>query len=184
MKNLENYKAINEFISSWLKVGTVIMAAFFSITEYLEHKESEQVKLTLKYVERYNSNKMLDMRTQLSLKLDEENKALISTLSDSSLSADELNKKYSQLILQIIEKHKLAVNLKTLIGFHEEVVLCVDSTLCNEQVAKDFFTIDAQELFRGFYPYICEERRKWKNNRIGQRIEAFYNKSDGNACSA
>jgi len=182
MKKLEKYKAISEFINSWLKIVAVFAAGLFTVNEYFDHKEGEQVKLTLSYVERYSSNKMLDIRNALSMKLDEENDALVSTLSDSSLDANELQKKYDKLILEIVKKHHLAIQLKTLIDFHEEVVLCVNSALCNEQVARDFFSADAQELFRGFYPFVCDERRKWKNDKIGQRVETFYIKTNSNVC--
>ena len=182
MDKLEKYKTISEFLNSWLKVFAVIAAGLITVSEYYEHKEGEQVKLTLDYVDRYNSGKLFDMKNDLDMTLDEENQTLVSTLSQKGLSEAEMEKAYRAVILQIVEKHHLSLQLKTLLGFHEQVVLCVNTALCNEQVARDFFTTDAKELFNGFYPFICEERRKWKNDKVGQRVERFYIKASGNVC--
>ena len=183
MDKLEKYKIISDFINSWFKVFAVIAAGVITVSEYYQHKEGEQVKLTLSYVERFNSSKLLDMRNLIDMKLDEENETIISTLSKKDLSEVEMEKAYGQLIVDIVEKHRMSLQLKTLLAFHEEVVLCVNTALCNEQVARDFFTTDAKELFKGFYPFICDERRKWKNDKIGQRVEHFYVRAAGSVCS-
>ena len=183
MSKLEHYKTISDFINSWLKVFAVVAAGVITVNEYYQHKEAEQVKLTLGYVERFSSGKLLDMRNQIDGKLDEENEALVATLSNNKLNEEQLEKEYRQLILNVVKKHHLSLQLKTLLAFHEEVVLCVNTSLCNEQVARDFFTTDAKELFNGFYPYICEERRKWKNEKIGQRVEQFYVRTGASVCS-
>jgi len=180
---LEKYKTLSDFINGWLTIVAIFAAGLFSLNEYLEHKTGEQVQRSLNYVERYNGDKLLDMRNTLSTKLDEENKSLVETLSNPELSQNELQAAYDKLILEIIKKHKLAIQIKTLLGFHEELVLCVESQLCDEQVARDFFTTDAKALFRGFYPYICDQRRKWKNEKIGLRVEIFFNKNAEKICT-
>jgi len=182
MRALEKYKTISEFINSWLTILAVIAAGLFSINEYLEHKEDERIKRSLHYVERYSADKFIDIRNNVYAKLDEENKALVKALSDSSLSSEELQEKYNKLILDIVDKHSLSVNIKTLFNFHEEVVLCVQTELCDEQVVRNFFNVEALELFRGFSPYVCNERKKWRNENITLRVETFYNKTQGDIC--
>lgn len=174
MIRLSNSKSITDFLTSWLTVVTLVSAAIFGILEYVDHKQGVRVQRSLDYVERYNKDLYLDLRNRLADVLEQESQTLISTLVDDSLSDKQIQRKYYEFINKMIANHKLSPDLRRLLGFHEEVVLCVNAGLCDAAVVRSFFSVDAQELFKGFYPYVCNQRDKWKNPTISAQIEKFY----------
>lgn len=174
MKRQVDSKSITDFFTSWLTVITLVSAAVFGVLEYVDHKHDVRVQRSLDYVERYNQDLYLTLRNRLNDVLEKESQTLISTLVDDSLSPQQIQRKYSDFINEMIAKHELKSDLRRLLGFHEEVVLCVNAGLCDADVVRSFFSVDAQELFRGFYPYVCDQRDKWKNPTISAQIENFY----------
>lgn len=176
-------KSITDFLTSWLTVITLMSAAVFGILEYIDHKQGVRVQRSLDYVERYNKELYLKLRNRLADVLEQEGKILVSTLVDNTLSSEQVERRYFDFINDMIARHKLKPDLRRLLGFHEEVVLCVKAGLCDAAVARSFFTVDAQELFRGFYPYVCDQREKWKNPTIAAQTENFYIGEDVATCS-
>jgi hypothetical protein len=174
MLKLANSKSVTDFLTSWLTVIALVSAAIFGILEYVDHKQDVRVQRSLDYVERYNKDLYLKLRDRLADVLDQESKTLIATLVDDSLSKEQIQRKYFDFINEMIAKHKLTSDLRRLLGFHEEVVLCVNAGICDAAVVRSFFSVDAQELFRGFYPYICDQRDKWKNPTIAAQTEKFF----------
>ena len=178
----ENSKSITDFLTSWLTLITLVSAAIFGVLEYFDHKQGVRVQRSLDYVERYNQDLYLKLRNRLADVLELEDKALIETLVDDSLSAEQVQHKYADFINNMIVKHKLKPDLRRLLGFHEEVVLCTNAGLCDAAVVRSFFTVDAQELFKGFYPYVCDQREKWNNPTIAAELENFYIGTNNETC--
>jgi len=175
-------KSITDFLTSWLTVITLVSAAIFGILEYIDHKQGVRVQRSLDYVERYNTDLYLKLRNRLADVLEQESKTLIATLVDNSLTAEQIQRKYYEFINEMILRHKLKPDLRRLLGFHEEVVLCTNAELCDAAVVRSFFTVDAQELFKGFYPYVCDQREKWNNTTIAAEVEAFYIDKNNETC--
>ena len=182
MSMQENSKSITDFLTSWLTLITLVSAAIFGVLEYVDHKQGVRVQRSLEYVERYNQDLYLNLRNRLADVLELEDKALIETLVDDSLSAEQVQRKYSDFINKMIVKHKLKSDLRRLLGFHEEVVLCANAGLCDAAVVRSFFTVGAQELFKGFYPYVCDQREKWNNPTIAAELENFYIGTNNETC--
>lgn len=161
----------------------MVSAAIFGVLEYIDHKQGVRVQRSLDYVERYNNDLYLQLRNRLAEVLEQESKILVKTLVDDSLTDEQIQRKYFNFINEMIDKHKLKPDLRRLLGFHEEVVLCVKAELCDADVVRSFFTVDAQELFRGFYPYVCDQRAKWNNPTIVAETENFYIGADVETCA-
>ncbi|NOQ89884.1 MAG: hypothetical protein GQ549_02950, partial [Gammaproteobacteria bacterium] len=86
MSMQENSKSITDFLTSWLTLITLVSAAIFGVLEYVDHKQGVRVQRSLEYVERYNQDLYLNLRNRLADVLELEDKALIETLVDDSLS--------------------------------------------------------------------------------------------------
>lgn len=176
-------KSITDFLTRWLTVVTLVSAAVFGVLEYVDHKNDVRIQRSLDYVERYNQDLYLSLRNRLNDVLEQESGRLIATLVDDSLSAEEIQRRYFEFINEMIVTHNLKSDLRRLLGFHEEVVLCVNAGLCDADVVRSFFSVDAQELFRGFYPYVCAQRDQWKNPTIASQVENFYIGDDADTCA-
>lgn len=183
MSAIQKYSSIGDFVNKWLAIISVITAAVFGLIEYLEHKEKVRVERSLSYVERFNSSSYTEFRNSLSDVVEQESAKIISTLSDSSLSAEEVSQRYNKLIIDMIRDNKLEAKLRQLFDFHEEVVLCATSALCDEFVIRSFFATNAKQLFKAFYPYVCDQRTKWNNDEILQNLESFYLSGNAQICN-
>lgn len=182
MKGLEKYSSIGDFLNNWLKIITILCAGIFGLLEYIEHKEDLKVERSLNYVERFNSSALTESRNTLSQIVDRESEKIIKTLSDNKLSAEEVQNKYNDLIVKMVSEHKMESQLRQQFDFHEEVVLCVTAGICDEFVVRSFFSTNAKQLFKAFYPYVCDQRKKWNNKSISENVEFFYISKNSQIC--
>lgn len=184
MNILEKSKAVRDALNSWLTVIAVISAGIFGVVEYVDHKAGVRVERSLGYVERYNGNVYLDSRARLDEVLEEEREALTALLTGEALPSETIPRMYDDYVITMVDKHGIRPVLNRLFGFHEEVVLCANAGLCDASVLQQFFSIEAQELFKGFYPYVCEQRNKWHNPALFVRMEHFYLGNKRDVCAA
>ena len=56
------------------------------------------------------------------------------------------------------------------------------SNSADAAVVRSFFTVHPQELFKGFYPYVCAQREKWNNPTIAAEVETFYIGKNNETC--
>ena len=76
----------------------------------------------------------------------------------------------------LIKEDKINGALDQLFTFYEQILLCREMDLCEEEVAKKFFDIDAQGFVNTYYPYICNLRKEWHNPNQYKKIAQFYSK--------
>jgi hypothetical protein len=93
---------------------------------------------------------------------------------DPALTAEDLQVKYDNEILKLIDEDKLNGALEQLLTFYEQIILCREMDLCEEDVAAQFFDTDAESFVNTYYPYICNVRKEWHNPRQYEKITAFY----------
>lgn len=176
MTNLiERSKSLSDFISSWLGIVAVIAAGLFSAVQYLEHKQSVKLERTLTYVQRYNDGDYVNSTQQLEAAVHSHYSELTAILLNTDYSPEQLEQQYSQFILKVLEKDQLYLQLSKVFSFHVELIQCINAGLCTEDVSRTFFSNNARDLIRTFYPFICSKRAQWKDQQAYASILDFYN---------
>lgn len=164
-----------EIAGTWVAALAVVIGGLFGIFQYLEHKAAVRVDRSMAFVERYHGDGMLvaaRLKIIDSMALRAPQLKLI--LQDSSLKSEDLQVKYDAEILKQITEDQLNGALEQLFTFYEQIILCRQMDLCDEQVASQFFDTDAEGFVLTFYPYICDVRQTWNNPMQYQKVTEFY----------
>ena len=184
-KALEKSKPTIDLLKSWLGIGAVVFAAVLTPWEYLEVKQEKRVERTLAYVERYGDGDYADSAIVLDEAIADQYSVLSKLLQNTELSTRELEKRYMELILGMFKDPGLRSAMNSVLRFHEELVQCILSNLCDREVAMSFFLNSTGDMLRTYYPYICDKRSKWNDPQAYQAIEHFYlGKSETDVCES
>jgi hypothetical protein len=129
----------------------------------------------MEFVDRYNgTGQLLDSRTRVSEATSNSMDAIAGVLKDPGLSERELAAAYSDTILNMVEEAQLSASLEQLFNFYDQLLICREMQLCDEQVAAEFFDTEAGSFSRTFYPWVCQVRSDWNNPAAFERVLDFY----------
>jgi len=164
-----------EIAGTWVAALAVVIGGLFGIYQYLEHKSAVRVDRSMAFVERYHGNSMLvEARLKINESMAKRSAQLNQILQDPAIKAEDLPARYENEILKQITEDKLNGALEQLFTFYEQIILCREMDLCEEDVAGQFFDIDAQGFVNTYYPYICNVRKEWHNPKQYKKITQFY----------
>lgn len=164
-----------EVAGTWVAALAVVIGGLFGIYQYLEHKSAVRVDRTMAFVERYHGNSMLvEARLKITESMTLRVGQINQLLQDPTLKPEDLPAKYSEEVLKLVNEDDLAGPLEQLFTFYEQIILCRELALCEEEVAQQFFDNDARGFVRSYYPYICFIRKEWNNPSQFERVIKFY----------
>jgi hypothetical protein len=175
MTDLEIRLQLAEIAGSWVAALAVVIGGFFGIYQYLEHKSAVRVDRSMAFVERYHGNSMLvEARLKITESMAKRTAQLNQILQDHTLKSEVLTAKYENEVLKLIDEDKLNGALEQLFTFYEQIILCREMDLCEEDVAAQFFDTDAEGFLNTYYPYICHVRKEWLNPGQYKKVTQFY----------
>jgi hypothetical protein len=164
-----------EIAGTWVAALAVVIGGLFGIYQYLEHKSAVRVDRSMAFVERYHGNSMLvEARLTITESMTKRTSQLNQILQDPALKPEDLKVRYDVEILKLIDEDKLNGPLEQLLTFYEQIILCREMDLCEEDVARQFFDTDAEGFVNTYYPYICNVRKEWHNPGQYQKVTQFY----------
>ena len=166
---------IAEIAGTWVAAVSVVIGGLFGIHQYLEHKSAVRVDRSMAFVERYHGNDMLvEARLKINSSMIKRSPELNQILQNPALKSEDLQLKYDSEILKFIAEDKLEGPLEQLLTFYEQIILCRELELCEENVAGQFFDTDAEGFVNTYYPYICHVRKEWHNPGQYKKVTQFY----------
>lgn len=161
-------------IKSWLGVITIVLGGCYTVLEYVEHKQSVKVQRSLSYVEKYRSSNTAEAKLSLNQLLIDNNEQLNNLLLKKYENSVDLAEAYNLFVLDIVKPSLIQRNIEILFSFYEEVAICVERGLCDNEITQSFLSNDAKTMFNSYYPYICRLRKQWKNNSVYLRTQQYY----------
>jgi hypothetical protein len=97
------------------------------------------------FADRYHYNKMhVEARLKITESMAIRSEQLNETLQDPAIRAEDLSARYESEILKQINEDKLNGALEQIFTFYEQIILCREMELCEEDVAIQFFDTGAQ----------------------------------------
>ena len=166
---------IAEIAGTWVAAITVVIGGLFGVYQYLEHKSAVRVDRSMAFVERYHGNSMLvEARLKIIESINSKTEHIKQVLENPELKPEKISAAYSAEILKLIKEDNLAGSLEQLFTFYEQIILCREMGLCEEEVSKQFFDADAQDFISTYYPYICNVRKEWNNPNQYKKVTQFY----------
>ena len=144
--------------------------------------ETAQVNRAMEFVDQYNgAGQLLDARNRVSEATNNGMDEIAQVLRNPDLSEQELATAYNNTIVNMVEEENLATSLEQLFKFYEQVLICREMRLCDEDVLAGFFDTDAGGFTRTFYPWVCRVRADWNNPGAFEGVMDFYLEADSQA---
>ena len=157
-----------------VKTGT-ILAVIFGFNQYLMARQDMRVNRSLSLVERFNSDtERAGKARALATKVWWDNRKQIERLVRSP--ADEFDKHRGNLVYKVLymggaKSEAIQYALIDLLDFFGELEVCVESRLCDEETAVDFFGPYADGYWLLYADEI--EANRTMNNRLGFALRDF-----------
>ncbi len=172
-----------EVVGTWLAALTVVLGGLFGIFQFLDYKQTLRVERSMAFIDRYHDNEpLVESRVHIAEIMNRRLGEIVEVLQSEDLDQSELAAAYSAAVMGIVEEESLAGPLDQVFGFYEQILMCRELALCDDEVAASFFNTDGRAFVRSFYPHICHVRREWSNPEAYQRIWRFYGGGSSQIC--
>lgn len=157
-----------EIIGIWVESLGVLAAALLGIQQYRENSRAEQVDITLKYLERFQEDRIFSARSQLenawNARRDEVFALLQQPDGETALS---------QFLEKTIADNGLEPAIATVMDFFDGLQACTTSGLCDQDTALRFFGKYAYDFHGLLAPHIALQRKQLRDPQIGSGVDYF-----------
>ena len=171
---LKYFKDLSEAILAFLTATGLLIGGGFALMEYLEHKKQLQIETSMKFVSRFQDDHFLKSRQKLRRTWDDAYPQITSILLAKNVPQETINRNYYEFVNEHITKQGLQSDLELIMEFFQETTYCVGAKLCAKDVITEFWGREGEDFVSIYYPYICELRRKWNDDSIGEDIQKFF----------
>ena len=155
----------------WKSLGLLVAAAF-TLQQYLGHRHDERVSRTMDYVKRFEDGSVAEARHRLYGKV----RRFLPTPTPFSNVSPADHQKILDTMLDA--DPSLADDLDTIVDFFEGLLLCVSEDICERSTAIGYFSSSETRLFRkNFKPYV--EGRKRNNPQFAEGLDWFVKHGPG-----
>ena len=169
----EDIKTASEIIGIWAALLGSLAAGIFTVTEYLENKETEQIKSTLEILKTFNEDRFKAARLEID-RFQTETLPKFETILNSKRPQKETNREYLDFTNKAVIDYQLAGEVTDLLEFYEDVAICASNSICDRVTAEKFFKRRGKSFVVVFAPYICRERFRWRDPGYGEWLGPFF----------
>ena len=183
--SLDRAKKLTETAVPWIGVIAILVGGIWTFTEYGRHVNSTKVQRSLDQIARFNAE-LTDVRLKIDLAWQENVSTLLKISQQAELDqaqSDEIAKQYAAFVVNMIREEQLLSDIARVLFFIDEIVICVNASLCDESVIRSHLNDFSLTFFNRHYPVICELRDIWNDPTIATRLQDFFtNTSDCDIC--
>lgn len=151
---LEVWKTCVEIVSSTVTVVGAVIAALWALHEYNGDAARGRIQATLDFRKQYDSDPVFLARKVVDsgwLSVDAESEAIRSSNDWAG---------YANLVAQLAAQPDFRLSLTTIIGFYDELFVCVRDQICDLRTTLDLFGKDALTYRNADYPFLQTERAR------------------------
>jgi hypothetical protein len=173
-----------EAISKILLIIATIVGGGWAIYEYLEKKQDARIAESIGYVRRFSTEPLIGARTRVGQAWFA-SRAQLQTLATTPVaSPDEFKRRKRQLVMGVVESAQFVTTSSTtqrgivaevdlIIGFFDELRVCVMSRLCDRKTTYDFFKPYAERFYCLHEPFLDWKDRAYSNG-YGSALRAMF----------
>jgi hypothetical protein len=160
--------AFMQIVAKWLKVFVALIAAMIAVNQYMANSQAKRVSMTLKYLDRYQTERIYNARRVLVDSWGARKKEVFEIMK-----APDGEARLASYLEASIAQLQLAPQIATILDFFDELQACTSAGLCDRDTAVRFFGKFAWD-FRGLLiPYIQSQRSALQDDQIGSGIDYF-----------
>lgn len=172
-----NWKHAKERVDVIVPVVTIVglfAGGLYTLFEYRAQQNEKRIATAMAYVSRFSTPPLSEYRASLSnawaARGDIE---MVLTNKDHRLSVNEVNRTYSQLVVEMVNENALGPGIREELLFFEQVSQCVELELCDNMVTRSMLETHSREFFDKYYPYVCALRKRWNDPTTGAALQRF-----------
>ncbi|MFO1418641.1 MAG: hypothetical protein U1E83_08220 [Methylotetracoccus sp.] len=163
----EFYRQLLEVLGIWIEAIGVLTAAVIAIQQYQENSRAEQVNKTLKYLDRFQEDRVFNARRTLEQAWHERRNEVFEIESAQGEAA------LVKFLEDEIEKQHLEPLIATVMDFYDELHACTMADLCDRDTAVRFFGKYAWDFYGLLAPHIKSQRAQMHDDFIGLGVRFF-----------
>lgn len=168
---MEKFKPWSDIIATWVTIIGVLSGGILALIQYGDRISEERVKESLKYVDRYNSGRILDARTEIEHFWDDKNRI-------KKLQKKQSEPELARLIVSEIDSSRaVSDDFNLVLSFYDNLRICTCARLCDMATITSFFGSEAYKLNGLFFPYIAKQRKLLNDDEIGVSLYLLATKS-------
>ena len=151
-------KALFEWTDFALK-AILIIGGVVAIYQYFDVKQDNRVKQTMEQLQRFNNNPLLDARLTLT-KTWTPYQSTFQRLNQQTIANEQDQMQIlGKIVIPVIQQHDLFDEIILLVDFFDNLHICIQHHLCDQQVAEAFFSGYARSFYRLHQPWIMVQRQ-------------------------
>ncbi len=163
--DLDHFDKVSRLIVGWISILASLIGGYIALHTYLQSANSERAKETLKYRERFDLPRYVVpiKKFEESLKVHEDD------LTRAIGNGDEAATRY---VTSLIQREQ--IDIDSVVDIYEEIYLCIESKLCDKDIAVRFFGKRAYEMYGPMGYYIKAVRLDAGDQRYGRGLQYFF----------
>lgn len=148
------WKTRVEILSAVVTILGALAAGLWALHEYNDSQDRARIEATLAYRKQYDGEPLFAARRVV-------DRAWLGAADESA----ELRKKrdwkaYAELVARLARQPDFTLSLTTILGFYDELYVCMRDRICDRGTAVDLFGKDALTYRDADYPFIESERKR------------------------
>ena len=163
--DLDQFDKVSRVIVGWISILASLIGGYIALHTYLQSAHSERAKETLKYRERFD----LPRYVVPIKKFEESLKKHETELTHAIEQGDQPATRY---VTGMIQNEK--IDIDSVVDIYEEIYLCIESRLCEKEIAIRFFGKRAYEMYGPLGYYIKAVRADAGDQRYGRGLQYFF----------
>lgn len=161
---MENIKLWSDVIGTWVAILGAFAGGIFAVIQYTDKLSSERVQESLKYVERFNENPLL----QATIRLENFWNPKAEIVFQKQAAGEQVLSVYLDAE---IRQNGLENEVSQLASFFENLRTCTCGKVCDGATTRQFFGKQAFDLHGVLFPYLKEQRRRLNDPSFGVGME-------------
>lgn len=164
----ERHRHSLEILGVWIEAIGVLTAALAAIQQYKANSRAEQVNKTLKYLDRFQEDRVFNAKRTLEDAWNAKRDDVFNLMKGKGGEAG-----LAKYLADTIRKQSLEPSIATVMDFYDELEACTSSDLCDRETAVRFFGKYAWDFHGLLHPYIEAQRAELHDRFIGVGIDYF-----------
>ena len=152
---------------------TLVIGGIGAVYQYFEVKQEARVKQTMERLKTFNTSPLPEARLTLA-KTWAPYQSTFQRLNQQTIANEQDKERIlGKIVIPVIGQHELFDEIILLVDFFDNLEICVQHRICDQQVAEAFFSGYARSFYRLHQPWIMVQRQAIPS--FACHLEAFIN---------
>ncbi len=166
---IKKWKMWSDLFVVWLTMLGTLAGGGYALVQYLDNSNAERAKETLKFVERFDKDRLYESRQRIDMALEQMEDELRKKLKEGE-------SEYQAHLKAGIKDKLLFYHLNQIFDFYDQLHACSVANLCDADISLRFFGKYAYDLVGTIYPYIEQQKTQSGDAQYGSGIKFYFSK--------